>query len=448
MKNNIINLKSIKLKNFKNIVNSEITFTNNDVVQNIVGIYGQNGSGKTAIIECVTVLKNLMMGQSYQNDLCFYFNVLSNNMTLEYTFSFNEIYDIKYSVKFIKESIFNEIICENQSVASISKERIDLISIEDGKVSSIEFKLELNKAKIVVNENGNEINIVNDIALACSHISKQLYKSIMFQDLLIDCIKEHELIYDVLRSLRYYSKTNLFVFGMKETSYISALDNLPLNIRTNPKKNGGASGKIALNLFEASDIPTIVLNAITPELEKINILMGSLVPGMKIEYKKIYEGLNENGDCISKIQLVSKIYDKDIPLKYESEGIKKIIALCSVLISLYNDERVTLFIDELDSGVFEYLLGELVKVLYNGAKGQLVFTSHNLRLLEVLPKQSIVFSTVNPRKCFIKMANVKPNNNLRDFYYRAIVLGGQKEELYKQTEDYDIELALRQCDNQ
>lgn len=50
-----------------------------------------------------------------------------------------------------------------------------------------------------------------------------------------------------------------------------------------------------------------------------------------------------------------------------------------------------LVIDELDSGVFEYLLGELLSVFSDGGKGQLIFTSHNLRALEMLNKQSIYF---------------------------------------------------------
>ena len=36
-------------------------------------------------------------------------------------------------------------------------------------------------------------------------------------------------------------------------------------------------------------------------------------------------------------------------------------------------------IDELDSGIYEYLLGECLEVMQDKAKGQLIFTSHNLR---------------------------------------------------------------------
>ena len=40
------------------------------------------------------------------------------------------------------------------------------------------------------------------------------------------------------------------------------------------------------------------------------------------------------------------------------------------------------------------------------------------------------------------MISIKPHNNLRDTYFRAIQLGGQKEELYNETEEDDIETAF------
>ena len=45
-------------------------------------------------------------------------------------------------------------------------------------------------------------------------------------------------------------------------------------------------------------------------------------------------------------------------------------------------------VDELDSGIYEYLLGECLEVMQDKAKGQLIFTSHNLRPLEILENDS------------------------------------------------------------
>lgn len=454
MKNLIVKLDSIKMNNFKNVLKSEISFSDKGKVLNTVGIYGQNGSGKTAVVEAINILKSLLMDIPFQKDLYYYINILNDELLLEYKFNFNkdkEKYIIKYLIKFERDSRFNVEKNLEEKIAILTREKIEILDLNEKTLGYIDFKKDNKKFSINYEdlsfENSDEI-IAKDIAMATVHVSNQLSKTMIFQQMFRENIKKSTLFKTVLRGMNFYAITNLFVIGMKETSLISAVDNLPLNIRTSNNCNTIASGTVPLNLFAPTIIPSVVLETITPELNQINIVMGQLIPGIKIGYKKINDGLDKNGNSIVTIQLVSIIGESTIPLKYESEGVKKLIALCSVLIGMYNNEAVCLVIDELDSGIFEYLLGELVKILHNGAKGQLIFTSHNLRLLEVLPKQCIVFSTTNPKKCFIKMANVKPNHNLRDFYYRTILLGGQKEELYDETEEYEIERAFRRCQSQ
>ena len=39
--------------------------------------------------------------------------------------------------------------------------------------------------------------------------------------------------------------------------------------------------------------------------------------------------------------------------------------------------------------------------------------------------------------------NVKTNHNLRDFYYRTIVLGGQKEQIYNEDDMAGLQVVLR-----
>jgi len=112
---------------------------------------------------------------------------------------------------------------------------------------------------------------------------------------------------------------------------------------------------------------------------------------------------------------------------------------------MFNNPSVCLIVDELDAGVFEYLLGEMLQIIHESGKGQLFFTSHNLRPLEMLDTNSIVFTTTNPKNRYIRFANVKTNNNLRDLYYRSIHLGGQKEEVYKETNSFNISRAFREA---
>ena len=96
------------------------------------------------------------------------------------------------------------------------------------------------------------------------------------------------------------------------------------------------------------------------------------------------------------------------------------------LVEVYNKENIIAVIDELDAGVFEYLLGELIEIFSESAKGQLIFTSHNLRVLEKLPSYKVVFSTACPTNRYIRLTGIKPSNNLRDIYLRGIQLGGHE----------------------
>jgi len=115
------------------------------------------------------------------------------------------------------------------------------------------------------------------------------------------------------------------------------------------------------------------------------------------------------------------------------------------LIQAFGNASICLAIDELDAGVFEYILGELLNIFANNAKGQLIFTSHNLRALEMLDKESIMFSTANPQNRYIHMKNIKSTNNLRDVYLRSITLGGQNEVIYSETDSLKIARAFRKA---
>ena len=129
---------------------------------------------------------------------------------------------------------------------------------------------------------------------------------------------------------------------------------------------------------------------------------------------------------------------KPIPIRMESDGIIKIISILNALIQAFGNPSICLVIDELDAGIFEYMLGELLDIFGKSAKGQLIFTSHNLRALEMLDKESIMFSTVNPSNRYIHMKNVKDTNNLRSMYIRSITLGGQDEKIYEETDSLKI----------
>lgn len=180
-------------------------------------------------------------------------------------------------------------------------------------------------------------------------------------------------------------------------------------------------------------------------IASINVAIKSIIPNLSIELAVCNEEIRPDGNKYMQVEVYSNRGGKRFLTKYESEGIKRIISLLQYLIALYNSQEVCLVVDELDSGIFEYLLGEMLGMLNEDAKGQLIFTSHNLRILEKLPNKNIVCSTINPENRYIRLVGVEKNHNRRDFYIRTITLGGQKEELYDETELQAMGYAFRRA---
>ena len=178
-------------------------------------------------------------------------------------------------------------------------------------------------------------------------------------------------------------------------------------------------------------------------IQQINSVIIKIIPDFQINIRELGKQVANDNTIDIQFELLSHVNKLTFPLRNESEGIKKIISVLHALINFYNRPSVSVFIDEFDSGIFEYLFGEMLQVLQEGGKGQLFFTSHNLRPLEKLGKDSIYFTTCNPNNRYIRLTNVKANNNLRDFYYRAIQLGGQREDLYKETNLEELDTAFR-----
>ena len=175
---------------------------------------------------------------------------------------------------------------------------------------------------------------------------------------------------------------------------------------------------------------------------QVNLLLGAAIPGFSLRLMERPQGKDLQGNPVVGITWFRVLGKGEIPVRLESNGIQKLIMLASAFVLASGNPSVWLFIDEFDSGVFEKLLSQLAKAFLETGKGQILFTAHNLRCLEVLPVNHVVFTTANPKNRFVTFKGLKPSNNLRDQYIRALTLGGQSEPLSKEPEIIDIERAL------
>ena len=65
MKDAVVRIEGIEIENFKNVRFGSIRFdSNKNYKSSILGLYGQNGSGKTALIDAIELLKLCLSGKT------------------------------------------------------------------------------------------------------------------------------------------------------------------------------------------------------------------------------------------------------------------------------------------------------------------------------------------------------------------------------------------------
>ncbi|TDP78701.1 AAA domain-containing protein [Halanaerobium saccharolyticum] len=75
MKERMLRLQQVQLNNFKNVRQGQIVFNSYkrenffSKKSDVLGIYGQNGSGKTAFIEALWILKLVLLGEALPGDI-------------------------------------------------------------------------------------------------------------------------------------------------------------------------------------------------------------------------------------------------------------------------------------------------------------------------------------------------------------------------------------------
>lgn len=468
MKNTVVRLESLSIENFKNIKAGQLSFANSRKAYktSILGLYGQNGSGKTALIDAIELLQLALKGQTVPAKFADYINVESGNAVLRYEFSvaddtikYRAFYDFKLRSEVIEASqnlalsdgeeahyrpvIAEEILSYSYEGKESKERKSSLIDTTSSKVFA-----PLGKYNCLIGKDKDKaINLLVEKKMAAGTSRSFIFSRELLTAMRSNPAGKDDLEYQrhmlLIESLVRYGNLELFVINTANSGIIS-MNMLPLSFKYESETNG-AAGNILIPLEEAVPIPEKAVATVHQVITNMNIVLSQIVPGLTIHIKNLGEMVFANGKKGVKIQLMSLKNKKEIPLKYESEGIKKIISILQLLIVVYNRSSITVAIDELDAGVFEYLLGELLRVISEKGKGQLIFTSHNLRPLETLDRGFIAFTTTNPSHRYIRMSNIKDSNNLRDFYFRDIILGEQSEEVYDPTNNAEIAVAFREA---
>ncbi|KGA84485.1 hypothetical protein KQ41_03105 [Lysinibacillus fusiformis] len=438
----IIKIKKIKLKNLRNVRHGEVTLAvsfESFLQANVVGLYGQNGSGKTTIVDAFGLLKTLISGWLAEVKLPPQEKrlILAGEDTASLDFEF--LVENQFGTFFVHYYVELQ---EDQHRLYTTLERLTYRENDKGKRS---------KVLMAMTEKGIQIRNLNlpDLSeqariqlLVIQQLARKEYRSFLFhkdlKPLLQERLTEQEI--QLIKNIAVDFNRDLHVVNNQNITPLFEERIMPFSIHLEKTR-----GQIPYDLKGPALLPEDEFYALCEVIEQSNRVLAAIIPGLTIKINIITKQTMDDGGQGIRFEFLSQRGEQELPLRTESEGILKIISILSVLIAVYNNPNACVVIDELDSGVFEYLLGELLTVIDEEGKGQLVFTSHNLRVLEVLAIKNLWFTTTNENHRYMQLKGIKEINNARDVYLRAIQLGGQDEEVYKETKTFKIKRAFRKA---
>lgn len=441
----IVRVKNVQVHNLKNV--KQGLFATNSTFEtleeaDIIGFYGQNGSGKTAIVEAFSLLKSLLSTSLYKSFLP------KKSKNLLYAGEQH----LKLSYEFLIVNDFGEFIAKYEVALKVVHERLQVVN----EVLAYRENAKGKRFKELVSKHGETLKIrklpTNKLnqddrvtVLVANKLALTNYTSFIFREELKEVFEKHldPSALAIINNLGREFASDLHVIGNVQYGLLIANMIMPFSVHIKNKR-----GNIPTEMQDTLLMNKEAYQTIQEVIAQINIVLASIIPGLEIKINQINEQKLANGEDGIRFEFLSKRGETQLPLHCESEGILKMISILSTLIAVYNNPNTCVVIDELDAGVFEYLLGELLVVLSEGGKGQLFFTSHNLRILEVLPSSCIWFTTTNEDQRYIQLKGIKKLNNVRDVYLRAVQLGGQEEPLYEETSLFDIKRSFRKAGSQ
>ena len=417
-------IKSLRIKNFKNIEESSIEFKSN-----LSGIYGPNGTGKTAIIEAIEVVSlyfNLNKPKEVTEKLQKKVNKLimigKNYSEIEVTFE-SEKYIYCLKIKFSKDTEenifvekemveykeklsrkkFNNLVQINNELENI----IPKIFLVDGKnedTSFFESEL-LSKKGIHLKTVINEFNNFNSYTALIYKYATDIEKNTLNDR--FNSFMEHWEEINATISM-------LIVVTLEEQALYNLDFLLPIKVH-----NENIHGTFTLKYGSSNIYKESIVNSLEDIIQQINTIFSVIIQDSKIIIKKkLVKQIDDINEFAVEIYVLRD--GQEIPIESESTGVIKIISLLSALIYYIQDENAIVIVDELDIHIFEYLLAIILEKISQYAKGQLIFTAHNLLPMEKLNRNSIVISSKkNKEVIYTYLSGTSPSTNLRSKYLRS-----------------------------
>ena len=401
--------EEIRLDFYKKIVNQKFDADK----YRIKAIYGENGSGKSAIITAVKIFQDIICNSQYLSE--------SKNQKLLDELINKKTQHYKFKCEFLCRLEKDNIIFAYE--LQLKKNESGLYEIVYEKLSERSGNYSNSRYKSIYEVSNGKLIFVNAQNENYSMIEKMTYNLLgkssflniyffNFNNFNKDTVTDSTRIYVrvcICMVLAFIIKVYLDEEDKHELYFIK-------KVFSERIKND--NNYISENVLEIMDSLSVT-DSIIPKnnfdiyVEKINNLTAFLRI-FKHDLKSIEIDKKDEGDNY-RCDLNLNYGDYLINKEFESTGIKKLIKLydCFDAASKYG----IVFIDEMDSNLNDVYLCKIIEYFMYYGKGQLCFTTHNLDPMSVLKenKYSIDFlSSDNKLVSWVSKGNATPDNYFKN----------------------------------
>jgi len=422
-----MSIKSIEIKNFKTIKDSKIEFK-----RNLSAIYGPNGTGKTAIIEVLDIMKlyfvnPFMKCETLEKKILKGISIGEKNLIIDVIFSIDE-FDYKILVEFNKytddslyvsreELSFKETNSKRKfkNIVKIVNNE-NLLSPEIYIENSTKNNFDILEKSILSQIEGGAKRFINDFANLSSYLSLIIKYANIKDNEKVSIPEKLSLV------MTHFSKIekiflDMVIITLEEQALYNLNLLIPMNIHTNK-----AHGTLAVNYRDSiGNIYTEKEAEILEEtVKEINSIFSTIIPNSKLSTERKITSL-EGEELKVGVNIYVEREGRKLLLDQESTGVIKLVSLLSIILYYIKDKNAIVAIDEFDIHIFEYLLALFLEKVVLYAKGQLIFTAHNLLPMEKLDKESIIISTKDEKKgvSYVYLKGASVTTNLRQKYLRS-----------------------------
>lgn len=393
-------IRYVKLVNYKSLVNLNVDFMKTKTKpKSLVLIYGENGIGKSNFANSFYTLNETMRTMSSIEMLKKIIEKSEDNKYKNFIEKHikDRFKDIKMIINDCKTIDSNGNMIMEYGFIYNKKNGVYRIEMDNEEIVSEKLEYVMNKNQTYffdINKNNVKINTsifmdknyYNEFQnLIDKYWGKHSFLSILSYEI-EDKKKEYmnkkisKNLYNILRYLKMMC-TKIKGGNHSEFGIIGTQHNLMDDLE---------EGKISIKYERELDKNEFLLNEI----------FTTLYSDIKnVYYKKIVEDNYIRYKLFSKKMIYGKIMDVDFSL--ESTGTQNILLLIPYLISAC--EGQTVIIDELDTGIHDLLVKNLLECIARYVKGQLIITTHNTMLID---------SSISPENIYIFNANSKAEKEL------------------------------------